>query len=112
MKYGRVRWRHGGDSDAVLTWRVLVGLWQVILGGNSTLTEADFGLLEAVEEKKIQQVADIIADVDWEGEGGVEVEELTSEWLSGVVMAASSVVWAKERKGEYANFDMLQAKHW
>lgn len=69
----------------------------------------DFVLLEAVEyDRRVKPVSDIIENVEWEG---IDPDDLTSDFLSSVIMCISSKIALRNRGSDTARFDLLQAEH-
>eukprot|EP00271_Cylindrocystis_brebissonii_P006379 TRINITY_DN19145_c0_g1_i1.p1 TRINITY_DN19145_c0_g1~~TRINITY_DN19145_c0_g1_i1.p1 ORF type:complete len:1550 (-),score=253.58 TRINITY_DN19145_c0_g1_i1:616-4587(-) len=77
---------------------------------NGPFTVEDFALIESVEKKKGEAVGAVVEAIDWESLKGIEVDDLTSEFISTILMASSSEVWARKRKGDVAAFGPLFSK--
>lgn len=69
----------------------------------------DFVLLETVEyDKRVKPVEELVEKIEWES---VEPDDLTSEFLSTVVMAVSSSMSTRSRSSETVRFGLLKADH-
>lgn len=91
-------------SDAVIT----NGKAFVQESGKYFLAD-DFGLLEYVEyEKRVKPVELIVSEVEW---STVEPDELTSDFLSTVILAISSSIGARSRSSESARFELLRGEY-
>jgi hypothetical protein len=70
----------------------------------------DFGLLESLEfQARAEAVLPLVEKADF---AGIEPDDLTSEFLSNVVMGATSALAGRKRSsGGTANFDILKTEH-
>lgn len=82
---------------------------RVIKLGNSTFLSHDLHLLESLEYKhRIKHIVETIEEVNWEN---VDPDELTSEFISDVIMLVTSSISTRERSSEGARFEILNAEH-
>uniref|UniRef100_A0A0D6QYA4 Glucosyltransferase 24 catalytic domain-containing protein n=1 Tax=Araucaria cunninghamii TaxID=56994 RepID=A0A0D6QYA4_ARACU len=82
---------------------------KVVLLREECFVGEDLKLLETVEyERRIKHVANIIEQVEWEG---IEPDEVTSDFISNVIMAISSAMAVRSRSSEVARFEILNAEH-
>ncbi|KAH7387951.1 hypothetical protein KP509_16G050200 [Ceratopteris richardii] len=80
-----------------------------IQSNNKGFVAEDFILLEQVEfDRRVKPVNDIIETIEWEG---IDPDQLTSEFLSSVIMCISSEIALRKRGSDTARFDLLQAEH-
>ncbi|CAM6098919.1 unnamed protein product [Calypogeia fissa] len=69
----------------------------------------DFTLLDSVEyQNRVKPVADVIDGIEW---NDMEADDLTSDFISTIIMAVSSSMAARSRSSDTARFDMLKAEH-
>jgi UDP-glucose:glycoprotein glucosyltransferase len=70
----------------------------------------DFALLESLESQaRAEAVLPLVEKADF---AGIEPDDLTSEFLSNVVMGATSALAGRKRSsGGTANFDILKTEH-
>ncbi|XP_058110357.1 UDP-glucose:glycoprotein glucosyltransferase isoform X2 [Magnolia sinica] len=78
------------------------------LDGKTFLSD-DLGLLESVEfEQRIKHIVEIIEEVEWKD---VDPDDLTSKFISDLIMSISSSMATRERGSERAHFGILNAKY-
>ncbi|KAG0591180.1 hypothetical protein KC19_1G156300 [Ceratodon purpureus] len=69
----------------------------------------DFSLLEHVEyEKRVKQVEELVDRIEWKD---TEPDDLTSEFLSTVIMGVSSAMSARTKSSDTVRFELLKAEH-
>eukprot|EP00250_Pteridium_aquilinum_P011892 c20372_g1_i1 orf=227-5122(+) len=69
----------------------------------------DFLLLDVVEfDRRVKPVSDVIDKVEWEG---MDPDDLTSDFLSSVIMGISAEIALRTRGSDTARFDLLQSEY-
>uniref|UniRef100_A0A1D1XJM9 UDP-glucose:glycoprotein glucosyltransferase n=2 Tax=Anthurium amnicola TaxID=1678845 RepID=A0A1D1XJM9_9ARAE len=81
----------------------------ILPADGDTFLSDDLDLLESVEfEKRIKYVVDIIEGVEW---SDVDPDDLTSKFISDLIMLVSSSMSARKRSSDRAHFEILNADY-
>ncbi|CAA7402965.1 unnamed protein product [Spirodela intermedia] len=92
-----------GVNAVVTNGRVLIP------AERDTFLSDDLDLVESVElQKRIKYIVNIIKEVEWPD---VDPDDLTSKFISDIIMMVSSSMSSRERSSDAARFEILSSKY-